>query len=337
MDMSKAQIVAVVGVTGVVGQEMLRVLSQRKFPVSKLVPIASPRSAGRKVEFNGEEHTVQAIAPELFEGVDIALFSAGGSTSLEWAPIAAKHGALVIDNSSAFRMDDDVPLCVPEVNLEAARNPARGIIANPNCSTIQLVVALKPIQDRVRLKRIVVATYQAISGAGAQASAHFQTQIEQLAKGETIEAGAIGGPLAGNLLMEWTVDSASGYQEEEIKLVRESRKILGDPDLLVSPTAVRVPVLTGHSEALTIEAHEAISAEQVRGWLKDAPGIELLDDFSAGIYPKPVDAAGQDPVFVGRIRDDIGNPGGVQMWVVSDNLRKGAALNAVQIAEGLTQ
>ena len=327
--------VAVVGVTGMVGGEMLRVLEQRKFPVGELVPVASPRSAGRKVTFGGREHTVVAIAPEVFEGVDVALFSAGGSTSKEWCPVAAEKGALVIDNSSAFRMDPDVPLCVPECNLDAARAPKKGIIANPNCSTIQMVVALAPIHRAARLRRIVVSTYQAISGAGARAVEAFEQQLSQLANGQTVEPGTLGAQLAGSLLMHWKVDPETLYQEEELKMVNETRKILGDPEIRVSPTAVRVPVATGHSEAVTIECHRPISAREVRELLAGAPGLRLVDDFPNGVYPKPLDVAGEDEVLVGRIRDDVGNPGGVQMWVVGDNLRKGAALNAVQIAEAL--
>ena len=333
--MTKQYKVAVAGVTGMVGQEMLRVLEQREFPVGELVPIASPRSAGKKVTFRGEEHTVVAIAPEAFEGVEIALFSAGGSTSREWCPVAAGKGATVIDNSSAFRMDPEVPLCVPECNIDAARKPPKGIIANPNCSTIQMVVALAPIHRAARLKRVVVSTYQAISGSGAKAVDAFDKQLAAVAAGRKPEAGAIGGQLVGNLLMHWKVDTDTLYQEEELKMVNETKKILGDDEIRVSPTAVRVPVATGHSESVTVECHRDISAKEVRELLTGAPGIEVVDDFPNGVYPQVVDAAGTDPVFVGRIRDDVGNPGGVQMWVVADNLRKGAALNAVQIAEAL--
>ena len=327
--------VAVVGATGMVGQEMLRTLEQRSFPVQELVPVASARSAGKKVRFRGEEHTVVEIAPEVFDGVDVALFSAGGGTSRQWSPIAAGRGALVVDNSSAFRADPEVPLIVPEVNIEAGADRPKGIIANPNCSTIQMVVALKPIHDAARLKRVVVATYQAISGAGAQAVEAFQAQALAAASGKPVEKGKLSGQLAMNLLMHWTPDVASGYQEEELKMVSETRKIFGDSTIAVSPTAVRVPVITGHSEALAIETHEPISASKARELLEAAEGIEVVDDFAHGLYPQPIDAAGRDPVYVGRIREDVGNPGGIQMWVVSDNLRKGAALNAVQIAERL--
>jgi aspartate-semialdehyde dehydrogenase len=325
--------VAVVGATGMVGAEMLRVLEERAFPVAELVPVASARSAGKTVTFNGTEHTVVEIAPEVFEGVDLALFSAGGGISREWSPIAASKGALVVDNSSAFRADPDCPLIVPEVNPDAAANRPKGIIANPNCSTIQLVVALKPLHDEARLKRVVVATYQAISGAGATAVAAFEAQEEATSRGDAVDKDKLSGQLSRNLLMHWKPDPETGYQEEELKMVSETRKIFGDPTIAVSPTAVRVPVVTSHSEAVTVETHRPLTAARARELLNQAEGVEVVDDLSHGIYPQPVDAAGQDPVYVGRIREDVGNPGGIQMWVVSDNLRKGAALNAVQIAE----
>jgi aspartate-semialdehyde dehydrogenase len=333
--MSKQYCVAVVGATGMVGQEMLRVLEQRAFPISRLVPVASARSAGRKVTLAGKEHEVVALSPEVFEGVEIALFSAGGSISREWAPVAAKAGAVVIDNSSAFRMDPEVPLVVPEVNPQAAKSRPKGIIANPNCSTIQMVVALKPLHDAVGLRRVVVSTYQAISGAGARAVESFEAQTRQMGAGEKVENGSLSGRLAGNLLMHWKVDPESLYQEEELKMVHETRKILGDENIQVSPTTVRVPVITGHSESISVETKKPLSPERARELLAAMPGIELVDDFAQGVYPKPLDAAGRDPVYVGRVREDLGLPGGIQMWVVSDNLRKGAALNAVQIAEAL--
>ena len=327
--------VAVVGATGMVGQQMLAVLQEQRFPVRELVPVASPRSAGKKITFNGEEHTVVAIAPEVFEGVDVALFSAGGGTSKEWSPIAASKGAIVVDNSSAFRSDPDVPLVVPEVNMAAAQNRPKGIIANPNCSTIQMVVALKPLHDAAGLKRVVVSTYQAISGGGAKAVASFEAQLRAAANGDKVENGSLSGRLAGNLLMHWTPDADNAYQEEELKMVNETRKIFGDESILISPTAVRVPVLTAHSESIAVETHKPLNAAKARELLSNAEGIVVVDDLKAGKYPKPLDAADTDPVYVGRIRDDIGNPGGIQMWVVADNLRKGAALNAVQIAQRL--
>ncbi len=316
-----------------VGAEMLRVLEQRAFPVAELVPVASARSAGKTVTFNGAEHTVVEIAPEVFEGVDLALFSAGGDTSREWSPIAASKGALVVDNSSAFRSDPEVPLVVPEVNPEAAADRPKGIIANPNCSTIQMVVALKPLHDEGRLKRVVVATYQAISGSGATAVAAFKAQEAATVRGDAVDKDKLSGQLSRNLLMHWKPDPETGYQEEELKMVSETRKIFGDPAIAVSPTAVRVPVITAHSEAITVETHQPISAARARELLSQAEGVVVVDDLGQGLYPQPIDAAGQDAVFVGRIREDVGNPGGIQMWVVSDNLRKGAALNAVQIAE----
>jgi len=333
--MTAAKKVAVVGATGVVGQEMLKVLHERRFPVSEVVPVASERSAGKMARFGDREIEIQALRPEVFEGVDFALFSAGSSISKEWGPVAAKAGAIVIDNSSAFRMEDDVPLVVPECNVEAAKHAPRGIIANPNCSTIQMVVALKPLHDEAKITRVVVATYQAVSGAGKPAVDCLDAQRAALAQGGKIEDGVLGGQLEGNLLMHWSRDVASGYQEEELKMVHETRKILGDPSIRVSPTAVRVPVATAHSEAITIETERPITPARARELLENAPGVEVVDDFAEGVYPTPLDAAGRDPVYVGRIREDIGNPGGLSLWVVADNLRKGAALNAVQIAEAL--
>jgi aspartate-semialdehyde dehydrogenase len=325
--------VAVVGATGMVGAEMLRVLEQRRFPVTELVPVASARSAGKTVTFQGTQHTVVEIAPEVFEGVDLALFSAGGGTSRQWAPIAASKGALVVDNSSAFRADPEVPLIVPEVNPGAAAHRPKGIIANPNCSTIQMVVALKPLHDEARLKRVVVATYQAISGAGATAVAAFEAQEAAMVQESPVDKDKLSGQLSRNLLMHWKPDPDTGYQEEELKMISETRKIFGDSSIAVSPTAVRVPVVTAHSEAITIETHRPLTAARARELLSKAEGVQVVDDLSQGLYPQPIDAAGRDPVYVGRIRDDLGNPGGIQIWVVSDNLRKGAALNAIQIAE----
>lgn len=333
--MTKTLDVAVLGATGVVGQEIIRVLEEREFPVRRLVPLASARSAGRTIEFRGEKLTVEAVHEEAFQGIDVALFSAGGATSKEWAPLAAARGAVVIDNSSAWRLDPDVPLCVPEVNLEAARHRPKGIVANPNYSTTQMVLALKPLHDAARVRRVVVSTYQAISGAGADAVAAFEKQCAALVRGEPVDTSVLGGQLAGNLLMSWKRDPASGYQDEELKMVHETRKILGDDSIRVSPTAVRVPVLNVHAESIALEFEKPLSAEQARELLAQAPGIELVDDFAEGIYPQPIHASGRDPVLVGRVREDIGNPGGLLMWVVGDNLRKGAALNAVQIALGL--
>lgn len=323
--------VAVVGATGMVGQQMLALLEERNFPIGELRLLASKRSVGRTLMFRGEAHTVQEACPEAFEGIDVALFSAGSGPSKALSPAAAQAGALVIDNSSAFRRDPEVPLVVPEVNLDAAKVRPKGIIANPNCSTIQMLVALAPIHRAKGIKRIVVSTYQAISGAGSDAVNALAAQQNEVTEDSRV---ALQGQLAGNLLMHWS-RSDNGYQEEELKMVFETRKILGDDTIAVSPTCVRVPIVTGHSESIAIETHEATSAEEVRSLLRGAPGIELQDNFAEGEYPQPLPAADTDPVYVGRIRDDIGNPGGVMMWVVSDNLRKGAALNAIQIAEGL--
>jgi len=335
-NMAKRWTVAVVGATGAVGREMLRTLEARRFPVGRLVPMASARSAGRTVSYAGEDHPIVEASPDAFEGVDVALFSAGGSTSKELAPAAASRGAIVIDNSSAFRMDPEVPLCVPEVNLDAARKPPKGIIANPNCSTIQMVVALAPLHREGRVTRVVVATYQAISGGGARSIEAFQAQQRELGAGQEVTEGRdqLSGQLAGNLLMHWA-PQPNGYQQEELKMVHETRKILGDETIRVSPTAVRVPVLSGHSEAITVELERPITPERARELLAAFPGIEVVDDLPNGVYPQPIDCVGRDPVYVGRIREDVGNPGGLQLWVVSDNLRKGAALNAVQIAEAL--
>lgn len=333
--MSKQLRVAVLGATGAVGREMIRILEERSFPVRELVPLASPRSAGTTVPFRGSEVPVRAVSAEAFDGIDLALFSAGSGPSKQWAPVAASKGALVVDNSSAWRMDPEVPLCVPEVNLEAARKPPRGIIANPNCSTIQMLVALAPIHRANRIRRIVVSTYQAISGAGHSAVEHFLAQSRAFAASEPMPAGPITKQLAGSLLMEWKRDEASGYQEEELKMIHETRKILGDREIRVSPTTVRVPVVNSHSESVAIECERPITAAEARALLEGAPGVVLCDDFARGVYPTPLDASGKDEVLVGRIRDDLGNPGGVLMWIVGDNLRKGAATNAVQIAEGL--
>jgi aspartate-semialdehyde dehydrogenase len=325
--------VAVVGATGLVGREMLRILEERNFPAEKVVALASPRSLGKKVPFRGKELEVREAKDENFAGVDIALFSAGASPSRELAPQAAARGAVVIDNSSAWRMDPDVPLVVPEVNPAAAKKPKKGIIANPNCSTIQMVVALKPIHDLSRIEHIVVSTYQAASGKGNEAVQELESQLKQLAAGDRPTAKVFPGPLAGNLLCDWK-PGRDGYSEEEIKMVNETRKILGDERIGVSPTTVRVPVVTGHSEAVYVRCERKLTVAEVRDALKAAPGVVLMDDgYAPGKHPQPIDCAGKDPVFVGRIREDLAVPGAIHMWVVADNLRKGAALNAVQIAE----
>jgi len=327
--------VAVLGATGAVGRKMLEVLAERQFPASEILALASPRSAGVEVPYGDRKLVVAPVSASAFDGVDVALFSAGSGPSREWGPVAAARGAIVIDNSSAWRMDADVPLCVPEVNLAAARNRPRGIVANPNCSTIQMLVALGPIHRVNRIRRIVVSTYQAISGAGAAAVEHFRAQSRAFAAGEPMPKGPIAKQLAGSLLMEWKRDAAVGYQEEELKMIHETRKILDDAEIRVSPTTVRVPVVNGHSESIALELERPMSASEARAILEKAPGVRVVDDFGAGVYPTPLDADDRDEVLVGRIREDLGYPGGLLLWVVGDNLRKGAATNAVQIAEGL--
>ena len=328
-------VVAVVGATGAVGREMLRTLEQRRFPAKRVVALASPRSAGSKLPFAGGEIEVHAISAEAFAGVDVALFSAGAGPSREWGPVAAKAGAVVIDNSSAWRMDPDVPLVVPEVNLDAARVRPRGIIANPNCSTIQMVVALKPLHDAARIKHVVVSTYQATSGKGHAAVDELWAATRALAAGETPAPKVFPGPIAMNVICDWK-DGDGSYSEEELKMVNETRKILGDASIGVSPTTVRVPVVTGHSESVHVQFHRPMSAAEAKELLARAPGVTLDDrPYGPGRHPQPIDSVGTDAVFVGRVRDDLAVPGAINLWVVADNLRKGAALNAVQIAERL--
>lgn len=325
--------VAVVGATGVVGREMLRTLEQRSFPVKKLVPLASARSRGALLPYKGGEVVCEELTPESFKGVDFALFSAGASASKEFAPIAASAGAIVIDNSSAWRMDDGCPLVVPEVNGEAAFNRPKGIIANPNCSTIQMVVALKPLHDAAKIEHIVVSTYQATSGKGHAAVTELETQVRAYAAGSALEAKIFPAPIAFNVLCDWKPGTGD-YSEEELKMVNETRKIMGDATIGVSPTTVRVPVVTGHSESVWIRFARPMSAVEAKALLKKAPGVRLFDaPYAPGNHPQPRDVAGTDDVFVGRVRDDLAVPGAINMWIVADNLRKGAALNAVQIAE----
>ena len=332
--MSKTFKVAVVGATGAVGEVMLSILAERKFPVGEIVALASERSAGSKVTFGNREIVVQDLATFDPAGVDIALFSAGGSTSKEYAQKFAAAGAVVIDNSSAFRYDADVPLVVSEVNPEAARNRPRGIIANPNCSTMQMVVALKPIQDAAGIERINVATYQSVSGGGRSALEELGRQTAGILNFQDPEPQRFPVQIAFNLIPHIDDFQDNGYTKEEMKLVWETRKILGDDAIQVNPTAVRVPVFYGHSEAVNVETKRKISAAEVRKLLKKAPGVEVVDETKPGGYPTPVThASGTDPVYVGRIRDDLSHPRAVNLWIVSDNIRKGAALNAVQIAE----
>jgi aspartate-semialdehyde dehydrogenase len=327
--------VAVVGATGVVGREMLNTLERRKFPAKRVVALASERSAGKKLDFCGTTLTVETLGPKSFAGVDIALFSAGASTSKEFAPIAAAAGAVVIDNSSAWRMDPDVPLVVPEVNPRALAERKKGIVANPNCSTIQMVVALKPLHDAARVRHIVVSTYQATSGKGLAAMEELKTQLSELAQGKKPTVKVFPGQIALNVLSDWKAGTTNqDYSEEELKMVFETRKIMGDAEIGVTPTCVRVPVLSGHSEAIHVTFHRPLTAKRAKELLKDAPGVTLVDGkYQPGAEPQPIQAADTDPVYVGRVRDDLAVPGALNLWIVSDNLRKGAALNAVQIAE----
>ena len=320
--------VAVVGATGLVGQKMLKVLEERNFPVKRLIPIASRQSAGEKIRFGEEELTVQPLSESVFEGVDYALFSAGAGISREFAPKAVARGATVIDNSSAWRMDPKVPLIVPEVNPHAV-TPEDQLIANPNCSTIQMVVALKPLHDRFRIKRIVVATYQAVTGSGKQA---VQQLHEELTSG-TASNPFYPHPIAFNCLPHIDVFQEDGYTKEEHKMIFETHKIMEDDTIGVSPTAVRVPVLGGHSEAINVEFAHSFNLNEVYEILQQAPGVTVVDNPAQNEYPMPLYAEDKDDVFVGRIRRDPSIRNGLNLWVVSDNLRKGAATNAVQIAE----
>jgi len=335
MSNAKSFVVAVAGATGAVGREMLKTLEQRDFPVSRLVALASKRSAGQVLPFKGGEVVVSEMGPRSFEGVDIALFSAGASASREYAPIAAKSGAVVIDNSSAWRMDPEVPLVVPEVNMAAAKDRPKGIIANPNCSTIQMVVALKPLHDAARIKRIIVSTYQATSGKGHAAVEDLLAQARAVLDGKPVTPTVFPGQMAFNVLCDWKPGEGD-YSEEELKMVHETRKIMGDDTIGVSPTTVRVPVVNGHTESVHVEFHRHMKADEAKRLLKGADGVVLMDEaYAPGKHPQPALASGTDPVYVGRIREDLAVPGALNLFVVADNLRKGAALNAVQIAERL--
>jgi aspartate-semialdehyde dehydrogenase len=326
--------VAVVGATGAVGETMLSILAERKFPASEVIVLASERSAGNKVDFGNHKLTIQDLATFDPTGVDFALFSAGGDISREYAPKFAAAGAIVIDNSSAFRMDADVPLVVSEVNPEALDSIPRGIVANPNCSTMQMVVALKPIHDAVGITRINVATYQSTSGAGRSGPEELGRQTAALLRFEDPNPTRFPVQIAYNLIPQIDSFTDNGYTKEEMKLVHETRKILGDDSIQVNPTAVRVPVFFGHSEAVHLETRDKLTAAEARALLEKAPGIEVVDNPANGEWPTPVThASGSDPVYVGRIREDISHPRGLSLWIVADNIRKGAALNAVQVAE----
>ncbi|WP_028388299.1 aspartate-semialdehyde dehydrogenase [Legionella fairfieldensis] len=333
--MSKKLNIAVVGATGAVGETMLAVLEERHFPVANLYPLASSRSVDKTVTFNKELLNVEDVANFDFSQADLALFSAGGSVSREFAPIAARAGCIVIDNTSCFRYDNDIPLVVPEVNAHRiADYTHRGIIANPNCSTIQMVVALKPLYDAAGIARINVATYQAVSGTGKKAIAELVAQMGELLNGRPVKSVVYPQQIAFNVLPHIDEFQENGYTREEMKMVWETRKIMEDETILVNPTTVRVPVLYGHSEAIHVELKAPLTVDKARKLLANAPGVKLIDSPSKLQYPTPIThAVGQDEVFVGRIRQDISHPCGLNLWVVADNVRKGAATNAVQIAE----
>ena len=327
--------VAVVGATGAVGEAMLSILEQRNFPVNEIFPLASSRSAGKSVVFNGRSLEVGRLDEFDFSTVELGLFSAGGSVSAEYAPKATAAGCIVVDNTSYFRNDPEIPLIVPEVNLHAL-DQHQGIIANPNCSTIQMVVALKPIYDAVGIHRINVATYQAVSGAGRRAIEELASQTAALLNGKKPAMEVMPKQIAFNVIPEIDSFQDNGYTREEMKMVWETRKILEDDTLMINPTTVRVPVFYGHSEAVHLETRDAVTAAEVRQLLSVAPGVTVIDDHTPGGYPTAVtEAAKQDGVFVGRIREDISCDRGINLWIVSDNVRKGAALNSIQISEAL--
>ncbi|TNF55133.1 aspartate-semialdehyde dehydrogenase [bacterium] len=329
-------IVAVVGATGAVGDEMIAVLEERDFPVESLRPLASERSKGKSIEYNSKSIPVEVLTENAFKGIDIALFSAGGERSKQYAPIAAQSGCVVIDNSSAWRMDPEVPLVVPEVNPDDLKWH-KGIIANPNCSTIQMVVILKPIHDAANIERVVVTTFQSVSGTGKKAMDELMQQTKDILNFKNIEANVYPHQIAFNCLPHIDSFMDDGYTKEEIKMVNETKKILGDDSVKVTATTVRVPVFRGHSESLNIETAKKLTANETRALLSGAPGVIVYDAPAKNLYPLPVDAAGKDEVYVGRVREDDTIENGINLWLVSDNLRKGAALNAVQIAEKLIQ
>ena len=330
--------IAVAGATGAVGNQMIRCLEEMDFPINSILFLASSRSVGRQLRFKGDLIDVKELKEDSFKGFDIAVFSAGGGTSEKFAPFAAKDGCVVVDNSSAWRMDPQVPLVVPEVNRHAiAGHKQKGIIANPNCSTIQMVVALNPIHKKYGIKRIVVSTYQAVSGTGKKAIDELFDQTRALINFLDYEKRVYPHRIAFNCLPHIDVFLDNGYTKEEMKMVNETRKILEDDSIAVTATTVRVPVFFGHSESVNIETHEPVDAEDVRALLKDAPGVKVMDDPAKNLYPLAIDAAGQDLTLVGRIRQDESVANGINMWIVADNIRKGAATNAVQIAQVLAK
>lgn len=324
--------VAIVGATGAVGQEFLNVLAKRNFPLKSLRPLASERSAGKVVSINGDNLPIEVLSENSFNGIDLALFSAGSDVSKRFAPIAVNAGALVVDNSSAFRMVEDVPLIVPEVNGDAARNN-KGIIANPNCSTIQMVVALKPIYNLSRIKRIIVSTYQSVSGTGQKAINELMEQTKSIVNGKTAKIDVYPYQIAFNVIPQIDVATESGFTKEEIKMIDETRKILDDKDISIGATAVRVPVMRGHSESIYVETEKELDIINIRSAFASAEGLLLEDNIFESIYPTPLGIEGKDLCYVGRLRKDLTEKNGIHLWVVADNLLKGAALNAVQIAE----
>ncbi len=324
--------VAIIGATGAVGEEMKLVLEQRDFPVNRLLLLASRKSVGKEYTFKGEKIAVQELKEDSFKGIDIALFSAGDEVSEHFAPLAVKQGTVVVDNCKYYRMHPEVPLVVPEVNPQDVKWH-KGIIANPNCSTIQMVVVLKPIYDAVGIERVIVATYQSVSGTGKEAIEELKLQSEAIAKGEAIEVSVYPYQITYNLIPHIGSFKENGYSSEEMKMLEETRKIMGDQNIRVAATTVRVPVYRAHSEVVHLETREKISVQKARDLLSNFPGIKVFDDPERLEYPMPLFAEGKDEVFVGRIREDISTEKGLVLWIVSDNLRKGAALNAVQIAE----
>jgi aspartate-semialdehyde dehydrogenase len=332
--MSRTYTVAVVGATGAVGQQMVECLEERNFPVGELKLLASERSLGRSLTYKNREIPVDVLTPQSFTGVEIALFSAGGSVSKEFAPLAAQAGAVVIDNSSAWRLDPEVPLVVPEVNpQDIALYRNKGIIANPNCSTIQMVVVLKPLHDAARIRRVVVSTYQAVSGTGQKAVEELAAQVRALFNNQELPRKVYPHRIAFNCFPHIDVFLENGYTKEEMKMVNETRKIMGDDSIRVTATTVRVPIFYGHSESVNIETERKLTPAEARAILSQAPGVKVVDDPANNRYPMPLEAAGQDLTLVGRIREDFSIDHGLNLWIVADNIRKGAATNAVQIAE----
>jgi len=341
--MTKQLTVAVVGATGAVGTKMMEQLIKRNFPIGAIKFLASARSAGKPIEFNGKTYTIEEATPEAFEGVNVALFSAGGSVSAVLAPEAAKRGAVVIDNTSHFRMDPEVPLVVPEVNREDLAKH-KGIIANPNCSTIQMVAALEPIRNAFGLTKVIVSTYQAVSGAGITAIQELKTQSANWEAGKNVEANILPSgsdkrhyPIARNVIPQIDKFTDNGFTYEEMKMINETKKIMHAPELKVAATCVRVPVVSGHSESVYIEVEKETTVQEIFDVLRYAPGIVLQDDITTQTYPMPIYAEGEDATFVGRIRQDLDNNKGFHLWIVSDNLLKGAALNSIQIAEAMLE